>query len=143
MKLTRAQFLTACISAFTSVVALPSAFSSGFIAGNRRYVMGKDLDRSTFAPHLNTRFQVQSNPFSGVNLELVEVADQTGRSSGHKEAMNTNCFSLLFKGSKDPLLEQCTYEFNHNQIGTFHLFIVPIKQDNDGTYYQAVFNRLA
>jgi hypothetical protein len=31
---------------------------------------------------------------------------------------------------------------SHDQIGEFELFIVPIKQDDRGFYYEAIFNRL-
>jgi hypothetical protein len=30
----------------------------------------------------------------------------------------------------------------HDSIGDFELFLVPIARDDSGTYYEAVFNRL-
>jgi hypothetical protein len=31
---------------------------------------------------------------------------------------------------------------DHDTIGAFDLFIVPISQDRDGLYYEACFNRV-
>jgi hypothetical protein len=39
-------------------------------------------------------------------------------------------------------LSQGVHNFKHDQMGQFELFIVPIKQDEQGFYYQAVFNNL-
>ncbi len=86
----------------------------------------------TFTEQLNTTFRVQHEPAT-TDLELIDVADY---SDGHQIR-----FSLLFRGPHEPLLPQQTYPFAHNQLGAFDLFIVPIKRDADGLYYEAVFNR--
>jgi hypothetical protein len=39
-------------------------------------------------------------------------------------------------------LDQGVRNFIHDQMGQFELFIVPIRQDAQGFYYEAVFNRL-
>ena len=31
--------------------------------------------------------------------------------------------------------------FDHDKLGRFELFIVPIRQDGEGYYYEAVFSR--
>ena len=51
-------------------------------------------------------------------------------------------FSLLFQGPHDRLLPQGTYQFDHDQIGSFPLFIVPVGAAKSGLQYEAVFNRL-
>jgi hypothetical protein len=51
-------------------------------------------------------------------------------------------FSLLFHGAQSQPLGQGTYSFEHPQIGSFDLFIVPIAAENGQLHYQAVFNRL-
>ena len=48
----------------------------------------------------------------------------------------------MFKGPKTIVLSQRTYELEHPVLGKFPLFLVPVKQDTDGTYYESVFNRL-
>jgi hypothetical protein len=34
------------------------------------------------------------------------------------------------------------YQIQHDQLGAFDLFLVPVSQDQDGVYFEAVFNRL-
>ncbi len=49
-------------------------------------------------------------------------------------------FSIVFRGPGDILLPQAIYRVEHDQIGTFDLFIVPIGRDTAGLRYEAVFN---
>jgi hypothetical protein len=39
-------------------------------------------------------------------------------------------------------LGQGVRNFEHEQMGKFELFIVPVEQDEQGFYYEAVFNRI-
>jgi hypothetical protein len=87
---------------------------------------------STFAEHLNSTFRLHHEPAS-TELELIEVSD--GSTNGHVN------FSLLFRGPLQPLLPQRIYPVEHDRLGRFDLFIVPIKRDAHGLQYQAVFNR--
>lgn len=51
-------------------------------------------------------------------------------------------FSLIFSGSKDELLEQNTYPCEHQALGRFDIFIVPIFRRNPAKMdYEAVVNR--
>jgi len=87
---------------------------------------------STFAEHLNSTFRFHHGP-AAFDLALVDVTD----GSKH-EHIN---FSLLFRGPLQPLLLQRTYTVEHDRLGQFELFIVPIRRDANGLYYEAVFNR--
>ena len=51
-------------------------------------------------------------------------------------------FSLVFHGSPTPHLQQGTFRFEHDALGTFDLFIVPLGPDDDNRHmrYEAVFN---
>ena len=49
-------------------------------------------------------------------------------------------FSAFFSGPGDRFLSQNTYSIEHDQMGTFALFLVPVKQDQNGFRYEAVFN---
>jgi hypothetical protein len=42
----------------------------------------------------------------------------------------------------DIFLGQGVRNFEHDAMGKFELFIVPVEQDAQGVYYEAVFNRL-
>jgi hypothetical protein len=90
-----------------------------------------DLHLSTFVPHLHTGFRVSGE---AQQLELVEATD-TAR------APNREQFSLVFHGPSGALLEQRLYQLEHDAIGTFELFLVPVGQDATGYLYESVFNR--
>jgi hypothetical protein len=68
----------------------------------------------------------------GRRLEL-ELVEATGVGEGRP-------FSIVFRGPTDPPLPQRIYRFEHEAIGTFELFIVPIAADAQGVRYEAVFN---
>lgn len=93
------------------------------------------LTRDTFAQHLNTQFQVQNGAASSVSVELIE-ATATGSLPSHES------FSIEFRGPSDIFLPQGIYHVDHDQIGSFDLFIVPIRKDKDGLYYEACFSHL-
>jgi len=96
----------------------------------------EDLKLENFSPHLNSKFLVKREPdgVEAVELELVEAED-LGSTPRHEQ------FSLLFHGPSSPMLEQAIYRFEHQEMGTFELFIVPIKQREDKIHYEAIFNR--
>jgi uncharacterized protein DUF6916 len=52
-------------------------------------------------------------------------------------------FAIVFRTSNDTFLGQGQREIEHDQMGEFVLFLVPIGRDDEGTSYEAVFNRLA
>lgn len=99
-----------------------------------RLIMSNELTRDTFAQQLNTQFNLESSGGT-VALELVE-ASAVRLSGGFKS------FSIVFRGPADVFLPQAIYPFHHDAIGAFDLFIVPIRQDAQGFYYEVVFNRM-
>ena len=88
---------------------------------------------ATFAEHLHSAFRVHHEP-AVIELTLIAVSD----SSTPRQVM----FSLLFRGPSGPALAQQIYAFEHDRLGRFDLFIVPVGQDAQGLAYEAVFNRL-
>ncbi|HEY3762547.1 MAG TPA: hypothetical protein VGN23_12445 [Verrucomicrobiae bacterium] len=98
------------------------------------------LDQLTpvnFSRLLNLRFRVCLDAANTLEAELIEVTP------GHamKDTPYEN-FSLLFNGPRHPVLPQGIYGFEQDNLGRFELFIVPVGQNQNGTQYQAVFNRL-
>jgi hypothetical protein len=87
-----------------------------------------------FAEQLKTKFRLTVEPSQIVELELFDVLDA---STPRQER-----YSILFRGPHAPFLQQRIYQFEHDQMGTFDLFIVPIGVDEDGYTYEAVFNRI-
>ena len=93
------------------------------------------LTHEAFTQNANTKFQVQADENNAVELELAEISEI-------KLYPRQEEFSLVFRGPLDAFLDQGGRLFKHDQMGEFELFIVPIKQDADGFYYEAIFNRL-
>ncbi|RJP31602.1 MAG: hypothetical protein C4527_07330 [Candidatus Omnitrophota bacterium] len=103
----------------------------------------KDLTYATFAPHVNTLFRITRNDRSVIDLELVEVIDQSGQHNHRSGTPQMETFSLLFRGPLGEYISQETYPFSHPELGSFRIFITPVVgKDSKGFYYQALFNRL-
>ena len=97
--------------------------------------MEASLTHEEFTKHANTKFHAQANDKAPVELELVSISEL-------KLYPQQEEFSLEFRGPLDAFLDQGPHNFTHDQMGEFELFIVPIKQDAEGFYYEAIFNRL-
>lgn len=93
------------------------------------------LVHEEFAKHLNTSFRVQLDDANSTELELVEVTDLL-------ESPDQTRFSIIFLGPGEASLGQGMRRFESEQMGQFSLFLVPIKKDEKGIYYEAVFNRM-
>lgn len=48
-------------------------------------------------------------------------------------------FNLLFFGPQEPFLEQNMYVLQHAELAKVDVFLVPVKQDENGYYYEAIF----
>jgi hypothetical protein len=93
------------------------------------------LDHSCFANQIGTTITIPFENIDPVRLTLVEVSDLN--QSGRQER-----FSVLFRGPLEFPLQQANYVVEHEEIGIFDLFIVPVARDEQGYSYEAVFNRL-
>ena len=102
------------------------------------------LDQLSFAAFknlLNTRFRVHLSPAPCVELDLTEATLSEQRAAGSPDAPGRECFSLVFSGPASRPLMQRTYLFEHEKLGAFELFVVPIGVENGRVRYQAIFNR--
>lgn len=97
--------------------------------------MVADLTHEEFTQNAKTNFQVQVDENTAVELDLTEVSEL-------KLYPRQEEFTLLFRGPLNAFLDQGVRNFKHERMGEFELFIVPIKQDADGFYYEAIFNRI-
>ena len=97
--------------------------------------MAASLQHEHFASRLNTNFRVQVDDANTVDLVLAEVSEL--KTSSRQEQ-----FSIVFRGPFEVFLGQGMRQFQHDEMGDFPLFLVPIKQDDNGFYYESVFNRL-
>ena len=97
--------------------------------------MGASLTHEEFSKHANNKFQVQADENTQVDLQLISI-------SVLKLYPQQLEFTLEFRGPSDMFLGQGVRDFKHDQMGQFELFIVPVKQDAQGFYYEAIFNIL-
>ena len=97
--------------------------------------MEASLTHKGFSDQLNTKFQLRLDENTSVEMELIEVSEL-------KLYPQQEEFTIVFRGPLNAFLGQGTGNFRHEQMGDFDLFIVPVRQDEQGFYYEAVFNRL-
>lgn len=81
----------------------------------------------TFSPHLHSTFRIAEGP----EVQLDEVRELTAASSEGRAP-----FSLAFSGPPEPILAQQTYNVEHDELGSFDLFLVPLGPG----LYEAVFS---
>ena len=93
------------------------------------------LTHEAFRQQAGTKIQVQVGEAGGVDLDLVEISDI-------KLYPGQEQFDVVFRGPLNAFLGQGVRPFSHDEMGQFEIFIVPIRQDEQGFYYEAIFNRL-
>lgn len=99
--------------------------------------MSANLTEASFTEQLHTKFRVRAKAPRPVELELVEVKGWRSRA---EEQQGMERFSVFFTGPADILMPQHTYTLEHEQMGAFDIFLVPIAREADGFRYEAVFN---
>jgi hypothetical protein len=87
----------------------------------------------TFSGRIGERFRVRFEPDVPVELELVE-AQALGPAEGGRAP-----FSIVFRGLKEPIYAQHIYPIEHDELGSFELFLVPLEPDASGARYEAIF----
>jgi len=97
--------------------------------------MSAHLTKAMFQQNLNTRFSLREESGDSAPLDLIDFKE------GHA-APPYEQFSLLFRGDGSKIHEQGTYAMAHDSMGAFDLFLTPVERNDQGTVYQAVFNRL-
>jgi hypothetical protein len=95
----------------------------------------RELSKSSFEAAVNSPFLMQRPDGAPLALELVQYKLKI-------ETKMQECFALLFKAPLVAPPLQDTYTLQHAALGTLELFLVPVKQTDDGLFFEAVFNRL-
>jgi hypothetical protein len=137
MKHRREFIKTSCAAALALGVA-PGALAARprRIGARRPIVPLSDLHHADFAELVDTAFLVSASSGVRVPLVLAEAEDLSTRFGGEN-------FSVVFHGPSGRPLSQGTYPFEHRALGSFGLFIVPLRGDGRSARYQAIFNRIA
>ena len=150
MQTNRRKFLRAGTLAAIAAAIPFEAFGQGVRKGND----GNPIDRNppeqaqdalatynkaAFTSYLNSIFRLYTG-YSTLDVALVEVKDLMPAGTVAKDG--AECFSLLFRGGNVALPQQ-TYRIEHPSLGTFQLFLVPGKPDDNGAEsFVAIINRL-
>jgi hypothetical protein len=88
-----------------------------------------------FSSAVNSRFDVRQGDGTAVEFTLVEC---NGVLSNERQ----ECYSLMFRGPADQPPVQSIYVLENDKLGTMELFLVPVKKDDHGLYFEAVMNHL-
>ena len=91
--------------------------------------MAASMTEREFSRHLNTKFRVKIQASSPVELELVEVIGYPGN-RGDQDGLER--FSVYFIGVGETTLPQSTCTLQHERMGEFDIFIVPIAGNERG-----------
>jgi hypothetical protein len=97
--------------------------------------MGADLNSRAFSEHLQTTFRVSVPGNLPLPLELFAVTEKG-------PSQQVEQFSLVFRGPLKTHFPQGTYAVEHEKLGKFDLFLVPLGPDSSGMCYQATFCRM-
>jgi len=91
-----------------------------------------------FGSCVGDEFRIAAEPGNAVRLTLVDTTPLTAILS----LPARQAFSLIFRGPKNRPLDQRIHNLEHERLGRFDLFLVPIGPgvDGNGPYYQAIFN---
>jgi hypothetical protein len=98
--------------------------------------MSEDLLSPTFAQHLNTKFRARVSDSRESEFELISVENRPSPPRGYE------CFSLLFRAPGDTPVEQRLYKLEHDHLPDIDVFLVPVRNEQNGIVFEAVFNRL-
>ena len=97
--------------------------------------MTQRLEYAALLENLNSKFRLHLDGSDWLELELIEVSELKGGRS-------QEIFSIELRSRSSAVLPQRIYRLDHDKLGPFDLFLVPIRKDDQGVYYEAVFNRL-
>ena len=148
MSISRRKFLrTGTVAAVTAGLPLKALADQAMKAGaesssllpNAIRSEASRLNSAAFKSCLNTKFRVHQRSADAQLLKLIEVTHWHPRPS---KATDRECFSNFFTGSTRDRLRQGTYTVEHESLGKFQMFVVPIGKKDGEFRYEALFNRL-
>jgi hypothetical protein len=97
--------------------------------------MTEDLTRESFAENLNSKFMMTLPEAEPLALDLIEVTEIPSV-EGQEQ------FSVIFQAPLNAPVRQGIYTLEHERLGEFGIFLVPIGKDKNGVQYEAFFNRV-
>jgi hypothetical protein len=101
------------------------------------------LDKLTvgmFVDWVGSTFRIRPEPDAVLEVVLIEATPLGSRSGHGGDSSRREPFSLVFRGPRSPWLPQRIHRIEHEKLGAFDFFLVPIGPDQEGMRYQAIFN---
>jgi hypothetical protein len=92
------------------------------------------LNCRIFSEQLHTQFRLLREGAEAIPLELIEVKESD-------PSPKIELFSLQFRGPAAPRMAQQIHTLEHNQLGSFNIFLTAIGADAQGIIYESVFHR--
>ena len=87
-----------------------------------------------FSQQLGRKFRATSPEIPAFDLELVEFNEIA-------DTEDQETFSLIFQTEPEVLPDQKMYTIENADLGAMDLFLVPVKKDQAGLYFEVVINR--
>jgi hypothetical protein len=97
---------------------------------------GGHLVRSSYAGLARRSFVVGS-----VKLRLQSISDVAGAAHERSLVGSEHAFVLTFSGPRSQPLESGTHRLRHPDLGSFDLFLSPVKRPSTDRRYEAVIDR--
>lgn len=99
-----------------------------------------ELQKSQFDGREGEVFNLQLIGEIPISLTLTKVGGPDDRILHQARELGIRePFNLIFCGPLEPLLEQQIYPLQHDELDGIDVFLVPVQQDVNGNYYEAVF----
>jgi hypothetical protein len=142
MKLTRRNFIqSSAVAVLAAAAGKAAGLDTGLFA--RHSQKGTHpleyLQRAHFEAVINTRVRItgDNGKTSVIWLrEAAELKEQINMERGY----TGESFRLGFESPRKTDLVQGTYQFDHENLGRFSLFLVPVR--GSGVHYEAVINQI-
>ena len=97
----------------------------------------------TFTRHVGETFRLLREGRPPVDTTLAEVSVLGGSATGSSVEGRTGgrpqAFSLVFHAPRRVLVPQQIYGMEHDTLGAFSLFLVPLGPEGEAMRYEAVF----
>ncbi len=109
-----------------------------YMARGGRVMLDK-LTHGVFSEFVGNPFRVQVESGKSVHMELIEAKNLAKGGHTVGGTLEREPFSIVFRAPADVHVEQRIYAMQHEKMGNFDIFLVPIGPDDKGMRYEAVF----
>jgi hypothetical protein len=99
--------------------------------------MLESLTAEMFTGRIGERFRLRADSETAIQVELIDA--KVLGSSAAADASRRKPFAILFRGPLTPVWPQRIYRVEHDGMGSFDLFLVPVGPRNGGMEYEAIF----